>query len=109
MARRDDGREEGPTRDEIMEMLRSMMCGQRALKEQLARDDARGEGDSNSGRGCKDGADTGGRLPTLGVVDEAREELVESASTGVNVGPRGFSSIKRAVPKYSGKPEDFFV
>ena len=103
----DDGRE-GPTRDEMMEMLRSVVSGQQALEERLARGDARGEDASDSGRGNQHGADTGGSLPTLGVVDEARE-LVESASVGVNIGPREYSSIKQAVPKYSGKPEDFPV
>ena len=41
-------------------------------------------------------------------VDEIRyDESVESS--GVNVGPREFSSMKQAVPKFSGKPEEFPV
>ena len=47
-------------------------------------------------------------MPALGVVcvDEASrdEEFVDSS---VNVGPGEFSSIKQAVPKFCGKPENF--
>ena len=47
-------------------------------------------------------------MPAPGVVrvGEARDdESVESSR--VNVGPREFSSIKQAVPKFCGKPENF--
>ena len=41
-------------------------------------------------------------------VDEIRyDEFVESS--GVNVGPREISSIKQAVPNFSGKLEEFPV
>lgn len=49
-------------------------------------------------------------MPAPGVVrvSEVRDdEFVESS--GVNAGPSEFSSIKQAVPKFCGKPENFPV
>ena len=76
----------------------------------MAIDRVRGEGQSSPSREQQDGVRTGGNLPAPGVVrvGEVRDdEFVESS--GVNVGPREFSSIKQAVPKFCGKPENFPV
>ena len=77
------------------------------LEERLPTGGARGECDTNSAMEYQDDPNTDGSLLPLGVVDAAREVLVESAS--VNTGPHEFSRIKPAVPKYSGKSEDFSV
>ena len=76
----------------------------------MASDRGRGEAQSNPGRERQDGVVTGGNLPAPGGVhvDEIRyDEFAESS--GVNVGPREFSSIKQAIPQFSGKPEEFPV
>ena len=61
----------------------------------MASDRARGEGQYSPSRE-QDGVRTGGNSPVPGVVE----------SSGVNVGPREFSSIKQAVPKFYDKPEN---
>ena len=102
--------EEAGSQEEVMVLLRSLVSRQDRLEERMASDRGRGEAQSNPGRERQDGVVTGGNLPAPGGVhvDEIRyDESVESS--GVNVGPREFSSIKQAVPKFSGKPEEFPV
>ena len=99
--------EEAGSQEEVMVLLRSLVSRQDRLEERMASDRGRGEAQSNPGRERQDGVVTGGNLPAPGGVhvDEIRyDESVESS--GVNVGPREFSSIKQAVPKFSGKPEE---
>ena len=65
----------------------------------MASDRGRGEAQSNPGRERQDGVVTGGNLQAPGGVhvDEIRyDEFAESS--GVNVGPREFSSIGRQSP-----------
>ena len=102
--------EEAGSQEEMMVLLRSLVFRQDRLEERMASDRGRGEAQSNPGRERQDGVVTGGNLQAPGGVhvDEIRyDESVESS--GVNVGPREFSSIKQAVPKFSGKPEEFPV
>ena len=76
----------------------------------MASDRDRAEPQSNPGRERQDGVITGGNLPAPGsvYVDENRhDEFAESSD--VNVGPREFSSRKQAIPKFSGKREEFPV
>ena len=69
----------------------------------MTRAGAREEGDYSGQR-----VNIGRSSPTPGNLEVAsREELVEGASA--NVGAREFSSLKQAVPKFSGLPEDFPV
>ena len=69
----------------------------------MTRAGAREEGDYSGQR-----VNIGRSSPTPGNLEVAsREELVEGASA--NVGAREFSSLKQAVPKLSGLPEDFPV
>ena len=100
--------EEAGSQEEVMVMLRSLVFRQDRLEERIASDRGRGAAQSNPGRERQYEVVTGGNLPAPGGVheDEIRyDEFVESS--GVNVGPREFSSIKQAVPKLSGKPEEF--
>ena len=102
--------EEAGSQEEVMVLLRSLVFRQDRLEERMASDRDRGEAQSNPGRERQDGVMTGGNLPAPGGVhvDEIRhDEFIESS--GVNVGPREFSSIKQAVPKFSGNPEEFPV
>ena len=81
-----------------MEMLRSLVLRQGQLEERMAIDRVRGEGQSSPSREQQDGVRTGGNLPASGVlrVGEVRYDESEESS-GVNVGPREFSSTKHAV------------
>ena len=69
---------------EMIKMLRSLVLRQGQLEERMASDRARGEGQYSPSRE-QDGVRTGGNSPVPGVVE----------SSGVNVGPREFSSIKQ--------------
>ena len=96
------------SQEEVMVLLRSLVLRQDRLKKRMASDRGRGEAKSSPGRERQVGAVTCGNLPAPGGVhvDEIRyDELVESS--GVNVGPREFKGIEQAVPKFSGKPEEF--
>ena len=91
--------EEADSQEEVMVLLRSLVSRQDRLEERMASDQGRGEAQSNPGREHQDGVVTGGNLPAPGGVhvDETRyDEFVESS--GVNVGPREFSSIGRQSP-----------
>ena len=54
----------------------------------------------------QDGVRTGGNLPDPGVVRVGEASRDEEFVDRVNVGPRAFSSIKQAVPKFCGKSEN---
>ena len=87
-----DQEEAGP-QEEVMVLLRSLVFRQDRLEERMASDRGRGEAQSNPGRERQDGVVTGGNLPAPGGVhvDEIRyDEFAESS--GVNVGPREFST-----------------
>ena len=99
--------EEAGSQEKVMFLLRSLVFRQDRLEELMASDRDRGEAQSNPGRERQDGVITGGNLPAPGGVhlDKNRhDDFVESLC--VNVGPREFSSIKQAVPKFSGKVEE---
>ena len=110
MPEREHDQEEAGSQEEVTVLLRSLVFRQDRLEERMAIDRDRGEAQSNPGRERQDGVIPGGNLPVPGGVhvDEIRhDEFVESSD--VNVGPGEFSSIKQAVPKFSGKPDEFPV
>ena len=102
--------EEAGSREKVMVLLRSLVFRQDRLERRTSNDRDRREAHSNPGREHQDGVITGENLAVPGdaQVDQMRhDKFVESS--GVNVGPREFSSMKQAVPEFSGKPEDFPV
>ena len=108
-----DDREEVSTNEMMKNFMEEMMERQdrrfQELEERLAGAGAREGSASNSGGERDEGVDTGGSLPTHGEIEAIGGEFVENtrASTTSNIDPREFSSIKAAVPKFSGKSEDF--
>ena len=97
-----------PTQEKMAEMMEALTRRQEQrfqdmMEARMTRAGAREEGDY-SGQGINIGRSS----PAPGDVEVAsREEPVEGASA--NVGAREFSSLKQAVPKFSGLPEDFPV
>ena len=75
----------------------------------MANDRGRGEDQSSPSNEQEDGVRTGGNLSAPGVVRVGEATRDEEFVDSVNVGPREFSSIEQAVPKFCGKPENFPV